>query len=46
MCGMTKWKVAKAVSKSLANLDETELEVAGYRHATGQKAVNMFCGEV
>ena len=46
MCGTTRWKAAKAVSKSLANLDESGLEVAGCRHAIGQKAVNMFRGEM
>lgn len=46
MCGTTRWKAAKAVSKSLANLDKSGLEVAGCRHAVGQKAVNTFRGEL
>ena len=45
-CGTTRWKAAKAVSKSLANFNESGLEVAGCRHAIGQKAVNMFRGEM
>ena len=46
MCGTTRWKAAKAFSKTMANLDETGLEVAGCRHGIAQKAVNMFCGEM
>ena len=46
LCGTTRWKAAKAVSRSLVNLDESGLEVAGCRHAIGQKAVNMFRGEM
>ena len=46
MCGTTRWKAVKAMSKSLANLDESGLEVAGCRHGIGQKAVNMFRGEM
>ncbi len=46
MCGTTRWKAAKAVSKTMSNLDETGLEVAGCRHALALKALNMFRGEV
>ena len=46
MCGTTRWKAAKASSKTMANLDETGLEVAGCRHGIAQKAVNMFRGEM
>ena len=42
LCGTTQWKAAKAVSKSMTNLDETCLEVAGCRHAL---TFNMFYGE-
>ena len=45
-CGTTRWKAAKAISKTMANLDETGLEVAGCRHVIGQKAINMFRGEM
>ena len=45
-CGSTRWKAAKASSKTMANLDETGLEVAGCRHVIGQKAINMFRGEM
>ena len=44
MCGTTRWKAAKASSKTMANLDETGLEVAGCHHGIVQKAVNMFRG--
>ena len=46
LCGSTRWKAAKAVSKTMANLDETGLEVAGCRHALALKAINMFHGEM
>jgi hypothetical protein len=46
MCGTTRWKAAKSTSKTMANLDETGLEVAGCRHGIAQKAVNMFRGEI
>jgi hypothetical protein len=46
LCGTTKWKAAKSLSKTMANLDETGLEVAGCRHGIAQKAVNMFRGEI
>lgn len=45
-CGTTWWKAAKAISKSMANLDETGLEVAGCRHALALKTLNMFRGEM
>ena len=38
-CGSTRWKAAKAVSRTMPSLDETGLEVGGCRHAFGQKAV-------
>ena len=31
MCGKTRWKAAKAVSKTMGHLDECGLEVAGCR---------------
>ncbi len=43
LCGTTRWKAAKA---TMANLDETGLEVAGCRHALALKALNMFRGEI
>ena len=46
MCGTTRWKAAKAASKTMPHLDETGLEVAGCRHGIAQKAVNMFRGEM
>ena len=46
LCGTTRWKAAKAISKTMSNLDECGLEVAGCRHAFGLKAVNMFRGEM
>ena len=46
LCGTTQWKAAKDVSKSMTNLDETGLEVAGCRHALALKALNMFRGEM
>ena len=46
LCGTTRWKAAKTVSKTMPNLDETGLEVAGCRHALALKAVNMFRGEM
>ncbi|XP_065919720.1 uncharacterized protein [Dysidea avara] len=45
-CGSTRWKAAKAVSRTMPSLDETGLEVGGCRHAIAQKAVNMFRGEI
>lgn len=46
LCGSTRWKAAKAASKTMKNLDETGLEVAGCRHALALKALNMFRGEM
>lgn len=46
MCGTTRWKAAKAASKSMANLDETGIVIGGCRHVIAQKAVNMFRGEM
>ena len=46
LCGTTRWKAAKASSKTMANLDEAGLEVAGCRHVIALKAVNMFRGEM
>ena len=46
MCGTTRWKAAKATSKTMRNLDETGLVVAGCRHTLALKAVNMFRGEL
>ena len=46
LCGSTRWKAAKAASKTMTNLDETGLEVAGCRHALALKALNMFRGEM
>ena len=46
MCGTSRWKAAKASSKTMKNLDETGLIVSGCRHSIAQKAVNMFRGEI
>ena len=46
ICGTTRWKDAKVASKTMTNLDETGLEVAGCRHALALKAINMFRGEM
>ena len=46
MCGTTRWKAAKASSKTMRNLDETGLVVAGCRHTIAQAALNMFRGEM
>ena len=46
MCGTTRWKAAKAASKSMPNLDETGIFIGGCRHVIAQKAVNMFRGEM
>ena len=46
LCGTTRWKAAKSSSKTMKNLDETGLIVAGCRHVIAQKAVNMFRGEL
>ena len=46
MCGTSRWKAAKSVSKAMKNLDETGIVVTCCRHQITQKAVNMFRGEV
>lgn len=46
MCGTTRYKVAKAPSKTMPNLDETGIVTGGCRHVIAQKAVNMFRGEM
>jgi len=46
MCGTTRWKAAKAASKTMPNLDETGIVTGGCRHVIAQKAVNMFRGEM
>ena len=46
MCGTSRWKAAKAASKTMQHLDETGVVVAGCRHIIAQKAVNMFRGEM
>ena len=46
LCGTTRWKAAKAVSKTMGNLDECGMEVAGCRHSFGLKGLNMFRGEM
>lgn len=46
MCGTTRWKAAKAVSKTMPNLDETGIVTGSCRHVVSQKAVNMFRGEM
>ena len=46
MCGTSRWKAAKSSSKTMKNLDETGLLVAGYRHTIAQTAINMFRGEM
>ena len=38
--------MAKAVSKTMGNLDECGMEVAGCRHGFGLKGLNMFRGEM
>ena len=40
------WTAAKNVKKRGASLDETGLEIGSCRHAIGQKAVNMYQGEL
>ena len=35
LCGTTRWKAAKAASKTMNNLDECGIEVAGCRHGFG-----------
>jgi len=46
ICGTSRFKAAKVSSKTMKNLDETGLVVAGCRHVIAQKAVNMFRGEL
>ena len=46
MCGTTRWKAAKAASKTMPNLDETGIVTGGCRHVIAQRAVNMFRGEM
>ncbi|XP_065895222.1 uncharacterized protein [Dysidea avara] len=46
ICGTSRFKAAKASSKTMKTLDETGLVVAGCRHVIAQKAVNMFRGEL
>lgn len=46
MCGTTRWKAAKAISKTLTNQDATGLEVAACRHSIALKSLNMFRGEM
>ena len=42
MCGTSRWKAAKAASKTMQHLDETGVVIAGCRHIIAQKALNMF----
>lgn len=44
-CG-GRWSAARNVKRKAKSLDETDLEVATCRHVIGQKAVNMFQGEL
>ncbi|XP_065918950.1 uncharacterized protein [Dysidea avara] len=44
ICSTSRFKAAKASSKTMKTLDETGLVVAGCRHVIAQKAVNMFRG--
>ena len=46
MCGTSRWKAAKAASKTMQHLDETGVVIAGCRHIIAQKALNMFRGEM
>ena len=46
MCGTSRWKAAKAASKTMQHLDETGAVITGCRHVIAQKALNMFCGEM
>ena len=46
MCGTTRWKAAKAASKSTSNLDESGVSMAACCHVIEQKELNMFCGEM
>ena len=46
MCGTSRWKAAKAASKTMRYLDETGAVIAGCCHVIAQKAVNMFRGEM
>uniref|UniRef100_A0A7M6DRD2 Uncharacterized protein n=2 Tax=Clytia hemisphaerica TaxID=252671 RepID=A0A7M6DRD2_9CNID len=45
ICGGT-WPAAQNVSRKMAKLDESGLEVATCRHVLAQKAINMFRGEI
>ena len=45
-CGGSIWKAASNIGKKKGSLDETGLELASCRHSIGQKAVNMFQGEL
>uniref|UniRef100_A0A7M5UXB5 CxC3 like cysteine cluster domain-containing protein n=1 Tax=Clytia hemisphaerica TaxID=252671 RepID=A0A7M5UXB5_9CNID len=45
ICGGT-WTAAQNVTRKMAKLDETGLEVATCRHVMAKKAINMFRGEV
>ena len=42
----SRWKAAKATSKTMKGLDETGVVVAGCRYMIAQKAINMFRGEM
>ena len=44
-CG-GNWNAAKNSKHKGKSLDETRLEVATCRHRLGQKAINMFQGEL
>lgn len=46
MCGTTRRKAAKAASKSMANLDETDIVIVACRHVIAQNVINMFRGEM
>ena len=45
ICGTTRWKATKVAPKTMTNLDETGLEVAGCRYALALKAINICFGE-
>lgn len=41
MCRESHWRAASNKGRKTAKLDETGLEIAGYRHGLAQWAVNM-----
>lgn len=46
MCGDSTWRAARNRPGKKNNLDETDLEMLGFRHSVTQDAVNIFQGEI